>query len=334
MKKISLFFVSVIIFTGLVILQTTANANEGAVRRDSGVRSFFDGSRLFISSQVKIELTKTGTDEPGGIFYSINNGEEIEYSEPFAIEEEGAHTIVYYSVDQLGNRETPKILTVFVDNAPPDVAVSIVAPFSKQEDVIYAAESFSYQYTINAKDDASGVSSVRYSVGEAEDAVQKHYLEPFVINSLEPVKLNIFAEDRVGNTTSQYTANIYDENGNLIATGDEELNIVVDNTPPEVTITPDKEFFMRGDVQVASREHKFTITATDEESGVKAIYYRLGDDSRFILYTGQEISFSTNGPQKIEAIAVDNVGNTSSGTSLEFIIDLIPANTQLRLVSE
>jgi hypothetical protein len=90
---------------------------------------------------------------------------------------------------------------------------------------------------------------------------------------------------------------------------------------------------MKDDLQVASKEYKFTIAATDAEAGLKSIFYRLNDGADFILYTGQEIMFSTNGYNKIEAIAVDKVGNTSAGTVLEFYTDNIPSGTQLKLVS-
>jgi hypothetical protein len=335
MKKISLFFVSVIIFTGLVILQTTANATEDTINKDSGVKTAYNDSKsfLFISSKVKIELTKTDNIEVGSIFYKINNGSEQEYSEPFSIEEEGLHTITYYSVDKMENKEAAKTLTVIVDNTPAEVALNVTAPFVKKEEVIYASEFFNYQYTIDAKDSSSGVESVLYSVGEGDSAVQKDYFKPFSINSPAYPKVNVAVEDKVGNAASQYTTNIYNEEGTLLLSSAEEVTITIDNTPPEITIAPDKEFFMKDELQVASKEYKFTITATDEESGLKAIYYKIAEDADFILYTGQEITFSTNGYNKIEAIAVDKVGNTSATKTLEFYTDTIPSGTQLKLIS-
>ena len=360
MKKISFLFVSVIIFTGLVIFQTKAiasdevagetNVTDETVATDEAVatdgttttadttpttraRTFQRDSKLFMSSVSKIKLADTDNIEVGSVFYRINDGADQEYSEPFSIEEEGTHTLVYYSVDRLGNKEVAQILTIVVDNTPPDVALNVLAPFIMNEEMIFASEFFNYQYSITARDNLSGVASVRYSVSSIEDAPQQQYLRPFFISSTTPPKVNIFSEDRVGNSTTQYITNIYDENGTLIKSG-EDLVITIDNTAPVVTITPDKEFFMKDDMQVASREYKFTITATDEEAGVRAIYYRLGDDEDFILYTGQEFTFSNNGPQRIESIAVDKVGNTSAGTILEFYIDIIPSITDLKFSVE
>ena len=349
MKKFSFLFVSVIIFTGLVIFQTNAGANEDATsvvdetisaaetptRTGTGVgnRTFRGASATFITSNVRIELVETDNIETAQTFYRIGSGEEQEYSEPFTIEEEGTHTITYYSIDQLGNREAPKVFTVVVDNTPPDVTLNITAPFVITDGVVFASEFINYQYSIHATDNSSGLASVHYSIGD-EDTDLKHYLKPFSVNSRVPVKINVFAEDRVGNFTSLYATNIYDENGVLIASSADEINIIIDNTPPEVTITPSREFFMKGDLQVASRDYKFTINATDDESGVRAIFYRLNNDPNFILYTGQEISFSTNGMQRIEAIAVDRVGNTSVGTALEFYVDTLPSTTELRFVAD
>ena len=365
MKRISLFLISAIIFTGLVIFQTKANADDDVTdvtdvndvtdvteaddaadtaidttggttvgtnipEGDMGVgnKIFHGDTRTFITSNVKIELTETDNIETDRTFYRINDDEEQEYTESFSIEEEGMHTVTYYSVDRLGNREAPGIFSVIVDNTPPDVVLNIMAPFVINEEMVYASEFFNYQYTIRASDSASGLRSVLYSVGD--DTVKKYYLQPFFVNSSVPAKINIFAEDKVGNFTKQYATNIYDEDGTLIATSADELVITVDSTPPEVTITADKEFFMKGDLQVASKDYKFTINATDEQSGLRSIYYRLNDDQKFILYTGEEITFSENGLHRIEAVAVDRVGNTSPGTTLEFYVDTIVPTTEMK----
>jgi len=354
MKKISLLFIPVMIFTGLVIFQVNAHAEEDAVNEavvteavanenvenvavtneaapseNRGARTFQSGNKIFMSSATKIRLADTDNIQTNTVFYRINDGADQEYTEPFSIEEEGTHTVVYYAVDRLGNREVPQIITIVIDNTPPDVTLNIMAPFVIVDDMVFASEFFNYQYSMTAQDNLSGIASLRYSIGDADDAPQQQYLRPFLISSPTPVKVNVFAEDRVGNATTQFTTNIYDENGTLIASAD-DIVITVDNTPPMVTITPDQDFFMKDDLQAASRDYKFTISATDEESGVRAIYYRLNNDEEFTLYIGQEISFANNGMHRIEAIAIDRVGNTSAGTILEFYVDTVAPVTELK----
>jgi hypothetical protein len=333
MKKISLLFVSVIIFTGLVILQTAANAAaDDPIDKDAGVKTYYDNSKIFISSKVKIELTEVDNVEPDAIFYKINDGEEQKYSAPFSIAEEGMQIITYYSVDKMGNKSFAKVLSFVIDNTPPEVSLNTIAPFVKTEDKIYASEFFNYQYVVKAKDTSSGIGFISYSVGSEADAVQKQYTEPFFLSSTTAPKINIFGEDRVGNSVSQYTRNVYDENGNLLETSTEDIAITIDNTPPEVTITPDKEFFVKDEKQIANRDFKFTVAATDAESGVKAIYYRVDDEENFMLYIGQDISFSTNGDHRIEAMAIDKVGNVSASKTLEFFTDTRTSTVNIKLV--
>lgn len=54
-----------------------------------------------------------------------------------------------------------------------------------------------------------------------------------------------------------------------------------------------------------------TINATDTESGVKTIYYRIGETGNFQIYTAPFVIPPTAG-DTVEAFADDNVGNRSS----------------------
>ncbi len=303
--------------------------NETIAKLKGQARSYTDGFNVYVNDKVKFELSDIDNIKDDTIFYKIDEGEDQQYTEPFSIEEEGKHTIYYYSVDKMGNKEKVKILNVIVDNTPPEVMLTIAAPFAKKDDVIYASDEFTYQYSISAKDNIVGIANVEYA---ADNNPAKEYVAPFSISSGKPVKINVAAEDRVGNLTKKYATKIIDENGNTLSESLEEINIVVDKTVPKVAIQADKEFYKKGNLDVASKDYKYTITADDAESGVKAIYYRIDSKSDFILYTG-EITFSTNGLHKIEAIAKDAVGNTSETAVLDVYVDVIPADTQIKMLA-
>ena len=59
----------------------------------------------------------------------------------------------------------------------------------------------------------------------------------------------------------------------------------------------------------------------------------MDNKSEFIIYTG-ELQFNSNGMHKIEAIARDAVGNTSNATTLDVFVDIIPADTNIKLITE
>ena len=293
-------------------------------------KAYTDGYNNFINDKVKFQISDIDNIMQDQLFYKIDNGHDQKYTEPFTIADEGAHLVQYYSVDKMGNKEIIKSINVIVDKTAPEVVVTITAPFAKTGDKIYASEKFSYSYTISAKDNIAGVASTQYAV---EGGEYMEYMKPFVINALAPVKITVNSEDKVGNLTKKYTTKIVDENGNVLGESIEDIVITIDKTAPTVEIKSDKELFKKDNVNVASKDYKYTITAADQESGVKTIYYRIDNKSEFILYTG-EIVFNTNGMHKIEAIAKDGVGNVSSTAVLDVFVDIIPAESTIKFVTE
>lgn len=79
-----------------------------------------------------------------------------------------------------------------------------------------------------------------------------------------------------------------------------------DVTAPAVTLTYSKR---------SGQGRTITVNATDTESGVQTIYYRIGETGPYQIYTG---TFFVHLPVSkiIEAFADDNVGNRSSPISV------------------
>lgn len=305
--------------------------DQGDIQSLKGTpKSYTDGYNTYINDKVKFQISDIDNIMQDSIFYKIDSAEEVKYAGPFSITDEGTHLVQYYSVDKMGNKESVKNINVIVDKTAPEVVVTITAPFAKTNDKIWASEKFSYQYAIAAKDNLSGVAAIQYTEGAAE---YKEYMKPFIINSITPVKIAVNSEDKVGNLTKKYTTRILDENGVLVAESLDDVAIAIDKTVPAVEIKSDKELFVKETVKIASKDYKFSITATDQESGIKSIYYRIDSKSEFILYTG-EIQFNTNGMHKIEAIAKDNVGNVSSTAVLDVFVDIIPSDSSVKFVTE
>ncbi len=293
-------------------------------------KTFTDGYNTYVNDKVRFELFDMDNVMKDSVMYKIDEGQEQKYSEPFTLSDEGSHVIYYYSVDKMGNKESMKSINIILDKTAPATLVTINAPFSKNGENIYAAETFTYNYTVSAKDNISGVAAVTYAVKGEE---HKQYVKPFSLNSLAPVVLEVTSEDKVGNLTTKYTTKVVDENGNTLSESIEDIKIIVDKTAPVVEIKADKEFYKKDKMSIASKDFKYTVTAADTESGVKTIYYRMDNKSDFILYTG-ELQFNTNGMHKIEAIARDGVGNTSKTTTLDVFVDIIPADTNIKLITE
>ncbi len=69
---------------------------------------------------------------------------------------------------------------------------------------------------------------------------------------------------------------------------------------------------------------RVTINATDTESGVGTIYYRIGETGNFQIYT-QSFVIPPLAGNTVEAFADDNVGNRSSP-----ILGTVPNNLRVR----
>ena len=295
----------------------------------AGAKTYFDGYNTYVNSQVRFELRTSDNIYKDLIFYSINDGEEIEYSEPFTIQEEGKARITYYSVDKVGNKENRDHFVVYVDNTPPDVQVTLSGPFVRIDDRIYVSETFVYTYIIDATDNLSGVANIQYSI---DGEKFQEFIKPVDISSPEgPAELRVLAIDQVGNATSSYVSKMIDDDGNVVDIGD-DIEFFIDNEGPEVAITADRDFIMKNGKKIASRDYLYTVEAYDNESGVSKVYYRINAKGDFIPYTG-EIELKQNGKYIIEAIAKDKVGNTSKTAKLEVYVDTIAPKTEIELLT-
>ena len=288
--------------------------------------SHFDGLNHYVNSKVKFELSVKDNLVADKVMYKIDDGEEQNYQEPFNLTDEGKHTISYYGIDRVGNKEDMKYFKVVVDNTVPVVNVTASQPVVKAGEKYYASKAFSF--TVDAKDNASGVKQVEYSF---DGTNYTEYVAPFTFGNTGDTSLKIKAKDNVLNATEKYSLKVVDENGNRQVLEGDSVAIYVDNTAPEVAIKADKEFLDKDGKKVASVDYTYEVTATDNESGVANLMVRLDGKGNFVKYDGP-IQFSNNGEHLIEAKAVDKVGNESQVKLLSVYVDVIPPETMIRTV--
>ncbi|MCP4137926.1 MAG: hypothetical protein GY754_43590 [bacterium] len=292
-------------------------------------KSYSDGFNTYINNKVKFELTTEDNIYKDNIFYKLDDGADAEYKESFGIDAEGKHAIIYYSVDKMGNREDVQTISVIVDNTPPDVQLTVKAPFVKSNDNIYIAEAVIYSYSMTAQDTSSGVANIQYSLDAKNYA---EYVGSFEVSSKEPVQLKIVSRDNVDNFNEKFVTKIVDAEGNVLGTA-EDIKILVDNTLPTVAIASDKEFVNKDGKKIASKAYKYSVTADDKESGIIEVLYRVDRKGDFIPYT-QEIILTSNGNHVIEAISKDKVGNMSQTAELRVFVDVIPSESKIRMVTD
>lgn len=111
-----------------------------------------------------------GGDEGSGVnrtLYRIDGGPWLEYDGPFVIEDHGAHTFDYYSVDNMGNEETAKQGSVHVDGIQPVVGEWTVPEvrYDSEHTVSISVSVLDGETGIN-HDDGSINNWLRYAFGD------------------------------------------------------------------------------------------------------------------------------------------------------------------------
>ncbi|RZQ62473.1 OmpL47-type beta-barrel domain-containing protein [Amycolatopsis suaedae] len=182
------------------------------------------------------------------------------------------------------------------DTTPPTVSTEITGNKDPQGRFIGSAT-----VKVNATDTQSGVGKVEYKL---DDGAWTAYTEPVVVSAVGAHKVLYRATDKANNVspegTSEFTV-VEDTGG--------------DKTPPTVTseVTGNKD--PQGNyLDVA----KVTVTATDTESGVDKVEYKL-DDGAWTPYS-TPVEVTTAGMHMLHYRATDKAGNTSPEGMAHFTV--------------
>jgi hypothetical protein len=270
------------------------------------LRIYNDGVIDYVPGEARFVLTADDAHSSLDVIqYSVDGSSLEVYKEPFSINEEGRHIIVYRAVDRVGNISTEKIYSVIVDKTPPEGLASIHGPLFMTEEGLYVTRDS--MIVLWAEDALSGVDAIYVSL---DDGDYVEYTSPVAITEEGFHTAKTYAVDNVGNRTEEFSVSGY-----------------VDSTPPEVAITPKEDFIIAGGERYTNRNNEFTVTADDRGAGVRAIYISL-DDSEYYGYPGP-FRVQIPGLHTLRAKASDNLGNESDPVELTFYIDIIPPTTTM-----
>ncbi len=234
------------------------------------------------------------------IQYSIDGSDFIVYDKPIKFDSEGRHIIVYRAIDKTGNISSEKIYTVIIDATPPDGIVSVEGPYYVSDGKIFISSKS--KIILWAEDKLSGVEGIYVSLDNSDFIP---YTEPVYINEEGEHTAVAYAVDNVGNKTKEYTIKGY-----------------VDNSGPIVDIHESENLVEVDGKYYTNKNNEFSVTATDNLSGVKKIYVSL-DNSPFVEYTSP-FRIQMAGEHTLKAKAVDNLGNESEVKEISFYVDVEP----------
>lgn len=245
-------------------------------------------------------LTITSIDVSCGLLqieYDLDGSGWLTYSVPIAVPVEGSHVLLYRGVDNLGNMETPKTLTFWVDGTPPVSGVIVGTP-NYTSVSLWISPSTTIK--IASVDSGSGLSYVECQL---DGGGWQTYTAPITVPAEGAHILLYRGVDNLGNVETE-----------------RNLDFIVDGTPPMSSISIGE---LRIDVTPVEvyQETPFIISSVDTGSGVKVIEYRI-DSGAWTEYTGNfNLTGYVLGIHTIEFRAYDKLDNLEDVQSIA--VDLI-----------
>jgi hypothetical protein len=105
------------------------------------------------------------------IWYSLDDGDFIEYTNPVSIGRDGQHTASLYAVDNVGNRTEVFSVTGYVDNSPPEVSIKPRKPLVGAGGKMYTNRD--NEYSVVSDDAYVGTSIIMVSFDESDFVTYK-----------------------------------------------------------------------------------------------------------------------------------------------------------------
>lgn len=273
-----------------------------------GSPEYFDGVNTYIKSSTPIS-TSADDDSGSGVYLTYHkvDGGPLSIFYPFTITGEGAHTITYYSIDNLGNVESEKTMTVIVDDTPPVITTTVGDPKYLKGSELWVTSST--EITIDAVDSGSGTDTVQYTLHYKTIDDTYSYTAPFTLppdsnNNCVEFTIDIIATDHLGNQQT------------------DSLVTWVDDRPPVTWVyNTDPIYFEYGvtDHPYITSETEFWLVPHDEDAydqgvGVDYTKYRIDGVEPYMFYTlGDTFTITgADGLHYFNCYSVDFLGNTEN----------------------
>ncbi len=211
---------------------------------------------------------------------------------------DGNHTLSYFSIDKVRNKEEAKSYTFYLDKTAPIVTSDVLGDKFIANDKIYFSGRTKLKLT--AVDNKSGIKETRYSIDGNEYTA---YTDPFYLPGKSGLHLiKYYALDNTNNEGAGNRYTKFDEYKHTVSA------VYVDLTGPALSKQYIGPNFLRGDTVFINKTTKIALSGIDPEAGTQKITYMSDGNSDETLYS-QPFTMETDGLHTIKYYGYDNVNN-------------------------
>lgn len=247
--------------------------------------NYIEATATYVSKNTTFTLN--ASDAVSGVantYYKVDSESWIEYIAPFTLSNlaEGMHTLYFYSVDKLGNKEPTRSSNLTMDNTEP--VISFISPSNES----FVGSSNVYVFW-NGFDYGSGVAYYEIKM-DAENYIHKETSTSHLFSDVTDGNHNVHirAVDKLGNSQESSIA------------------FIVDTTPPVVLIN-----FPKNGSEIKSSRAAVAWSGSDELSGIDHYEVRLDGNPWINVLANTTYAFSklSDGNHKIDIKVIDKAGN-------------------------
>ncbi len=260
-----------------------------------------DKTSEILSPRTIIQLEgEDGSSGMENIYFRIDSASNQRFRESVALTDlaEGEHTLTYYSVDNVGNKENDRTYDFYVDRTSPEVVASVVGDQYQNRGRVFI--SVRTKVKLVASDNKSGIRKVWYKI---DDGPEIPYREPFELpKSKGKHIIEYYATDKVNNNFKS----LFDES----TSGRESLDIDVE--APEIDFDFAGDQFFSRDTAFITSKTDIGLSAIDADAGVKAVGYKINGGKGEVY--DQPFHLLEEGTYVVDFYGTDQVNNRNSKT--------------------
>ncbi|MDA3778687.1 MAG: hypothetical protein PF487_00395 [Bacteroidales bacterium] len=216
-------------------------------------------------------------------YYSINGSNYTKYNEAIVLDKEIEYTLKYYSVDNVGNVESPHEITYSIDIQAPQTTLSIDK--DKHNNIISSRSKI----ILSAED---AISKVKNTLFRFDDNKEYFYSKAIMISGLSEGehKITYYSVDNIKNKETEKVFSFF-----------------VDKTPPMIIDEILGNTFIANGKKYSSGRSRIKLTCMDNKAGVKDIKYSI-NNAEYVNYT-KPFYISQSGELNVKSVVTDNVNN-------------------------